>query len=234
MTERGRDDLRRSADWLAIGPGEVTWDGRELRLRLDEVTVPWPSRLRGEVRFRPEAVTARSFSLDAACRHWWWPIAPYGRVELAMAEPERRWTGHGYLDCNAGEAPLEQDFVRWDWSRAALRKQSVILYDADRRDGSRLSLALGCDHSGSIRELDPPPMAALRRTAWGIERRTRADRGIPVHVTRTLESGPFYARSLLRTSLAGEAAMAIHESVSLDRFAATWVQMMLPFRMPRR
>ena len=28
--------------------------------------------------------------------------------------------------------------------------------------------------------------------------------------------------------------MAVHESLSLDRFRAPWVQAMLPFKVPRR
>ena len=51
---------------------------------------------------------------------------------------------------------------------------------------------------------------------------------------QTLEDGPFYARSLLDTRLLGEPAMAVHESLSLQRFRAPWVQVLLPFRMPRR
>jgi carotenoid 1,2-hydratase len=49
-----------------------------------------------------------------------------------------------------------------------------------------------------------------------------------------LEDAPFYSRSLLRTSLYGEPADAIHESLDLNRFRAPLVQAMLPFRMPRR
>ncbi len=51
---------------------------------------------------------------------------------------------------------------------------------------------------------------------------------------RTLEDAPFYARSLVRPALLGERVAAVHESLSLDRFRTGWVQMLLPFRMPRR
>ena len=50
---------------------------------------------------------------------------------------------------------------------------------------------------------------------------------------KTLEDTPFYARSLLDTHLLGQAAVAVHESLSLARFRSGWVQAMLPFRMPR-
>jgi carotenoid 1,2-hydratase len=50
---------------------------------------------------------------------------------------------------------------------------------------------------------------------------------------RTAEDAPFYARSLLDSKLLGEPVSAVHESLSLDRFNARWVQLLLPFRMPR-
>jgi carotenoid 1,2-hydratase len=52
-------------------------------------------------------------------------------------------------------------------------------------------------------------------------------------VISTLEDTPFYARSVVRTRLLGEPVTAMHESLSLDRFSALWVQAMLPFRIPR-
>jgi carotenoid 1,2-hydratase len=48
-----------------------------------------------------------------------------------------------------------------------------------------------------------------------------------------MESAPFYARTLISTHLLGQQGLAIHESLSLDRFRSGLVQAMLPFRMPR-
>ena len=53
-------------------------------------------------------------------------------------------------------------------------------------------------------------------------------------VRQTLEDTPFYSRSVIETGLFGEQVTAVHESLSLDRFQAPWVQAMLPFRIPRR
>jgi carotenoid 1,2-hydratase len=49
-----------------------------------------------------------------------------------------------------------------------------------------------------------------------------------------LEDTPFYARSLIETTLGGTKVAAVHESLSLDRVANPCVRLMLPFRMPRR
>jgi carotenoid 1,2-hydratase len=52
-------------------------------------------------------------------------------------------------------------------------------------------------------------------------------------VIETLESAPFYARSIIETTLDGQRLEAFHESVSLRRFEKRWVQMLLPVRLPR-
>ena len=91
-------------------------------------------------------------------------------------------------------------------------------------------MALRASPSGEVQDVPAPPKLRLPRTRWGMERPTRAD---GADVERTLESAPFYARSVLSARLLGERVTAVHESLSLDRFRAGWVQAMLPFRMPR-
>ena len=49
-----------------------------------------------------------------------------------------------------------------------------------------------------------------------------------------LEDSPFYSRTLLKLETAEGKAFAFHESLSLTRFRNRLVQLMLPFRMPRR
>jgi carotenoid 1,2-hydratase len=233
MTERGRGSLSRTASTLTIGRSTLAWDGSSLLVEIDEVTAPLPSRIRGRVRLHPAAVTEHGVDLDGRGRHRWWPIAPKAQVELALDQPSLRWSGTGYLDTNSGDEPLEAAFTRWDWSRAPLNRGTAILYDAERRDGTRLATALHCHPFGTVEEFDPPPEATLPSTFWRVPRRTRADPGHHPTVALTLEDAPFYARSVLRTHLLGEPAMAVHESLSLDRFTSPLVQLMLPFRMPR-
>ena len=236
MTERGRSRLQRSRDTLAIGPSRLRWDGDALTISVDEITAPWPSRLRGTVRVIPAAMHGESFALDAAGRHRWAPIAPCARVEVDLDSPRSRWSGPGYLDSNRGDAPLEADFRRWDWSRARCGDGSTaVLYDVTRRDGSELGLALRFDPASAHAEaFAAPPATPLVRSAWHVARGTRGDLGTAASVTRSLEDGPFYARAVVESRLFGAAASAVHESLDLDRFASPWVQAMLPFRMPRR
>ncbi|HKM61738.1 MAG TPA: carotenoid 1,2-hydratase [Acidisphaera sp.] len=229
MTERGASAVRREATTLAIGPSAAEWDGDCLTVRLDEIAAPIPARIRGTVRLRPAALTGARFALHPD--HDWAPIAPRARVEVALERPALTWSGDGYLDHNTGRAPLERAFRRWDWSRAALGRETVILYEGDRIDGEPLALALRIGADGAVEAIDKPALVSLPRTRWGIARATRADGAATV--ARTLTDAPFYARSVLSTRLLGQTTTAMHETLDCRRFAQPWVQAMLPFRMPR-
>jgi len=86
---------------------------------------------------------------------------------------------------------------------------------------------------GSVSAIEPPPSSALPKTLWRVARGGRSDAGAPARVAQTLTDAPFYARSLLDVQWLGERVTAMHESLSLARFAQPAVQAMLPFRMPR-
>ena len=235
MTERAARHVERSASRLHIGPSAMQWGGDTLTLHIDEVTAPWPSRIRGTVRLHPAALMGEAHALDEAGAHLWQPIAPCARVEVDLVQPGLRWSGPGYLDSNHGERALERDFVRWDWSRAALTGgRTAALYDVTRRQGAPLSLALAFDPDGSVQPFDAPPRVSLQPGMWRVERGTRSDAGSVAQVEQTLEDAPFYARSVVSATLLGQPVKAVHESLSLERFSAPWVRMLLPFRMPRR
>ena len=232
MTERS-DAMNRTAEALTIGPSQLSWNGSSLDISIDEWTVPIPRRLKGKIRVHPTSFPGQTFELDAAGRHRWTPVSPRVRVEVELEHPALRWQGHGYLDHNAGDEPLEDGFSDWQWSRADLGEDAVILYDANRRDGSERSVALRFDAAGNLAPIDPPPWTTLPTTGWRVKRSTRAEDG-EARVQSTWEDTPFYARSKLEARLLGRPATAVHESLSLDRFSSRWVQILLPFRMPRR
>jgi len=234
MTERGAGALARDANALVIGPSSLAWDGSALTIAIDEVTAPWPSRLRGTVRVTPAALPPDVVALDGAGAHRWQPVAPCARVDVALSHPDTTWSGPGYVDRNAGDAPLEHAFTHWHWSRAPVAGGTVVLYDAWRRDGAHTSVALRCDDGGDVRAIAPPPPSALPRSGWRVARAARSEAGHAPAILRTLEDAPFYARTLVRTRVLGEDVVAVHESLSLDRFRSPWVQALLPFRMPRR
>jgi carotenoid 1,2-hydratase len=226
--------VRQSHSAITIGPSAISWDGSALVIDIEEVTVPIPSRLRGQVRVYPAALTDQSFFLDQDNLHRWTPAAPISRVEVTMSKPGLRWSGQGYFDMNQGEVPLERSFARWDWSRAVTNDGVAILYDVLRRDGSEHVIAQLADGSGALRPFDAPPPAKLPRgRIWRMAQGTRADIGSAPKITEALEDSPFYTRSVLSTQMLGQPARGVHESLSLDRFSAPWVQFLVPFRMPR-
>jgi carotenoid 1,2-hydratase len=234
MTERGARHVVPAGPSLAIGPSSLVWHDDTLTVTIDELTAPWPSRIRGTVRLQAPARPDRVVALDADGRHRWRPLAPCARVEVDLRHPGLAWSGPGYLDANDGDAPLDEAFARWHWSRAVVHDGTAILYDVERRGGARLAFGLHCAPSGLLRDIPLPPEFALPRSAWRVPRVTRADPGDTPRIVRTLEDAPFYARSLVASAVLGERVVAVHESLSLDRFRARWVQLLLPFRMPRR
>ncbi|WP_419815839.1 hypothetical protein [Glacieibacterium sp.] len=189
--------------------------------------------MRGKARIIPENLNVEAFQLDARGSHVWQPVAPRARVEVELAEPALSWSGTGYIDANTGRESLEAGFAEWQWSRAHLSKDTVVFYEGVRCDGSAFDLALGFDASGTARRVEAPPRVMLPRTGWRVPRSTRAEDG-QATVLKTWEDSPFYARSTLATRMFGESALAVHESLSLNRFRHPLVKAMLPFRMPRR
>ncbi len=234
MTERCRNALWRSPVSLVIGPSALTWTDGKLAIEIDEIAVPLPRRLKGRLELNLPTLAAAHFALDGAGRHIWRPLAPRARVDVRFECPRLNWQGEAYLDANSGSEPLEAGFQNWTWSRANLSEGAVVLYDAKRRDGERTSFALHFDSNCEVNDFPPPPITALPPTLWGIDRKTRSHNAQSTRVLKTLESAPFYARSMISADLQGESVIAIHESLSLDRFNKRWVQSLLPFRMPRR
>jgi len=234
MTERGRATLVASPDTLSVGPSTLHWRDDRLTIDIDEIAAPLPRRVRGRVTLYPRALTGRSYAIDTRGRHIWRPIAPDAAVEVNLMRPSLRWSGRAYFDSNRGSEPLEDGFEYWNWSRAPRADGTLILYDLVRRDDSRELLALHCDASGRIEPFEAPPPAALPVTGWRVPRSIRAEPGHCARVVRTLEDTPFYARSIVSTSLLGGTVEAVHESLSLARFRRPWVRLLLPFRMPRR
>ncbi len=237
MTERGRSQLKRDARTLQIGPSAMRWEndpksaaGETLVIDLDEVTVPFPTRIRGSVRVHPSHRFDHPVQL--AERHRWCPIAPMARVEVELGN--ERWSGPGYLDSNQGDEPLERAFTRWDWSRAHLPGgHGAVFYDLERRIEAPLQIGLRFDADGGVDQIEPPPRVPLPATLWRVARGARGDAGTAVTLHRTLTDAPFYARSLLNAQWLGERVTVMHESLSLTRFDSKLVQAMLPFRMPR-
>ena len=231
-----RDETR-----FSVGPSSMAWDDGTLVIRFNEIAVPrppaqWmPQRISGTVRFRPDRITDTVFYIDSRGDHRWWPVAPSGRMEADFNDGRTSWRGHGYHDCNWGTSSLEDAFIRWDWARGNLPDgRQVILYDTERRDGTHecLSLVFGTD--GDVQQFPQPNTFDLPRGFWGVRRRGHHDDHGQPGVIRTLEDGPFYMRSIVRTRLLGQPVDLMHESLSGDRFGTALVKLMLPFRMPRR
>ncbi len=234
LTERGERSLARRADELVLGPSAMRWESAALIVDFDERTALLGKRLAGTIHLFPDGLGGAPIALDVAGCHRWQPIAPSARAEVEISHPfPLRFSGAAYLDSNGGDEPLEKAFIGWTWSRVAARKRAAVIYDVQRRDGSRLLITRAFEPSGRIIEGFPVKTVAARPTGWRMPRLIHGDHDARPEITRTLEDTPFYARSLFHTRILGEATAGTHEALSLSRFRCRAVQMMLPFRMQR-
>jgi carotenoid 1,2-hydratase len=156
-------------------------------------------------------------------------------VNVDLAHPQLKWQGHGYLDSNEGDEPVDRPFQGWDGSRARLSDGSTaVLYDLQALDGSQRLIAERFMPDGQHQPFAPPPRVALPGTLWRVHRQTRADESDqPARLSQTLEDTPFYARSLVDMPLCGERVTAVHETLTPQRLKAWPMRFMLPWRMPR-
>jgi len=235
MTERSYRHLVRSATHFQVGPSALSWNGRWFELNFDERESPWPARLQGRVRVHPSAFTSFRADLDERGLHRWGPIAPCARVEVELASGAQIWSGPGYFDSNDGDEPIHRPFERWDWSRSVSQHgHTSVLYDVQCKSGAQRLVVQRFRPDGYSEGFEAPPRHRLPKTAWGIARSTRSDPGSTPRVLEVFENTPFYVRDLVSSTILGESGPSVHESLDARRVAAWPVQMMLPFRMPRR
>lgn len=234
MTERGSQAVRQSPQRFQVGPSAMSWKDGRLVVEIDEIAVPHLTRIRGQIRIIPSAVTGVEAVLDTRGAHLWRPFAPVSRVEVDLENTGWRWDGHGYFDANFGTRALEEDFSYWTWSRLPLGDGAVTFYDAARRDGSHLELALKFGSDGTVAAIEAPPRTQFRRSLWAIGRETRADEGFRPRQVGPMLDAPFYSRSMVQTRIGGTESIGVHEALDLNRFANPLLKCMLPFRMPRR
>lgn len=233
FTEHPHERVRRSGEGFELGGSRIAWEDDALVIHVHERSAGLGLPLRGTVRLRPRRCFEHPLALDPRARHHWWAVAPRADIEVEMERPGLAFRGSGYHDTNFGREPLEHGFSTWDWSRAELAEGTGVLYDARPRHAPACEHGLLFRDDGRVDALDAPRHHVLPRTRWGLARATRSDEGEAPVAVRTLEDTPFYARSLVRTTLAGQRVAAVHESVSLDRFAHPAVQLLLPFRIRR-
>ena len=233
MTERGAGALERSADHFRVGPSSMAWRSGELVIDVNEIAVPHLARIRGRIRVIPAAMTDIEVPLDED-GHVWRPFAPVSDIEVDLDLPGWTWRGHGYLDGNFGSRALERDFLTWTWGRYPRARGATTYYDAERRDGSKLGVALDFSDDGRVTAATAPPVAKIGRTFWQLNRHTRADAGHRPRQVKAMLDVPFYSRSMVRTRIEGEDTVGVHEMLDLNRFVNPLNQMLLPLRMPRR
>ncbi|PIL21137.1 hypothetical protein P775_06205 [Puniceibacterium antarcticum] len=235
MTDRGRSALRQSKDSLQIGPSSMRWDGNTLVIQINELSAPpLISRLRGEIRLSPRAVTDRELALTPDGAHIWRPFSPVSDISVVLEAKGWQWDGHGYFDANFGTRALEEDFAVWTWGRYPSHGGSTCFYDAQRLDGSELAAGFHFTAEGRADAIALPPKRPLSRSLWAVKRETRGDPLSQPRQVMNMLDAPFYSRSMVRTVLDGQPCVGVHEALDLKRFRSPLIKPMLAIRVPRR
>ncbi|WP_220749060.1 MULTISPECIES: carotenoid 1,2-hydratase [Jannaschia] len=234
MTDRGREALRLTDQTMTIGPSSLRWDQGKLVIDISELSTPHGQPIRGQVTVHPSAVTDIEVPLTDDGAHIWRPFAPTARIEVDIDRPGWTWSGHGYLDANFGLRALEADFDYWTWGRFPVAEGSVAFYDAVRRDGSALNVALRFGKDGSCTPIDAPPLQRFRRSNWLVRRETRCDAGHRPRQVKAMLDAPFYNRCAVETVIDGQRTTGVYEALDLNRFRGPWLMPMLAVRVPRR
>jgi carotenoid 1,2-hydratase len=213
----------------------MRWEDDRLVIDIDEVSgPPLISRIRGQIRVMPSAITSVELLLTPDGAHVWRPFAPSSRIEVEIDRPGWTWTGEGYFDANFGTRALEEDFSYWTWGRYPTASGATCFYDATRLDGTELAAGFRFGHDGSAETIALPPKAALRRSLWAVKRETRGDAGVRPRQMLNMLDAPFYSRSAVETSMDGERTTGVHEALDLRRFRNPLLKPLLAVRVPRR
>ncbi|MEM6888216.1 MAG: carotenoid 1,2-hydratase [Pseudomonadota bacterium] len=235
MTDRGRAALRQTASRLEVGPSMMRWENDRLLIDINEwSSPPLVSRIQGQIRLIPEALTAVELPLTPDSGHIWRPFAPCARIEVEIDRAGWSWEGEGYFDANFGTRALEEDFSYWTWGRFPTRTGATCFYDARRRDGSELAEGFSFRPDGSATEVPLPPKKRLKRSLWAVRRETRGDPASQPRQVLPMLDAPFYSRSAVETELNGERTVGVHEALDLRRFRSPLLKPMLAVRVPRR
>jgi carotenoid 1,2-hydratase len=193
-----------------------------------------PRRIEGEIKLTMPHAAHHTMSLDAHNLHTWMGVSPSARVEVTLDHPQLSFTGQAYHDSNWGEAPLEDAFSFWTWSRASLSEGTLVVYDVtDKHTSERVERALLFHERGGVTELNSLQKATLKRGGWGVRRETRADHTNAARLCHALVDAPFYTRDVIEVEFLGQTCLAVHEALDLERFTRPWVRFLIPFRVRR-
>lgn len=235
MTDRGQSALRQTASRLEVGPSRMRWDNNQLVIDICEMSShPMISKIQGQIRVIPSAITNVELPLTDDGAHIWRPFAPRSRIEVDIDRPGWKWSGEGYFDANFGTRALEEDFSYWTWGRFPTGDGATCFYDATRLDGSELAAGFSFDAHGQAHSIPLPPKVPLRRSLWAVKRETRGDAGTKARQVQNMLDAPFYSRSAVQTTLNGEVTTGVHEALDLTRFRSPLLKPMLAVRVPRR
>jgi carotenoid 1,2-hydratase len=213
---------------VELTSSRVMWSGGRVTWEIRERTAWTRSPIRGLVEVTPRVSSTAAIPLDSRGTHLWRPLAPLARVRATFTSPGFDFDGHGYLDSNRGDRPLEQGLAPWSWMHSVSSGSIDVRYDVVGRPPVTLGTAghpVPADPSDTVHRLPT--------SRWGLPRCVRLPVGADVAIVRTLEDAPFYVRSLVRIERGRRSVLAVHETMDPVRLAHPLSQWMIPWRSHR-
>jgi len=224
MTERTSNSMQATSTSLSIGKSCITVEANRIVVSIDEIAVPLPSRVRGQLTIDlPDYIldpVALNDTSDGEAPHFWQPIAPQTRIDVSFDKPSLKWQGNAYVDSNYGDAPLESSFKSWVWSRSHTPENATnVLYDVVDRQGNGSQRGFQYSADGTVSPFDAPQNHTLPSTRyWRIPRAARTVSGSKIRDVQTLEDTPFYSRSRFNEEHDGKRSSTVHESLYLENY----------------
>jgi carotenoid 1,2-hydratase len=213
-----------SSEALRIGDSQLALlpDGT-VELFIRARTAPFGSVTKAALTLTPEGPGLLEQPLVSGLPHHWAPLALRARATLRLPLLDRVLVGRGYLDTNAGAAPLGVDLPGWTWARVHSGEATHVSYRLSSGEG----LHVHGTAEAAVAERRPLLPAASGLTGWGL-RVPRALEAGPLRLESPslLESSPFYAR----LEASGRQGHALAEVADFRRFRSPLIRWMAHFR----
>jgi hypothetical protein len=210
----------------------------ELVIDLDEPMPATSSRLQGHVVIR-----GRSVQLPPATgktTHVWTPqtLHAQGEAHLSYGGAEHQLKGSAYVDSNISAQPLHaQGIESWRWGRVSFTDYTLVYYDVEESDGSRLRYLYRQGQDGALERVRGRlNFGQFKRGTYGLSAPKSASiigktERVLIENTFTVEDGPFYQRSLSRAvDENGNEGLGVSEVVVPDQVDKPWQRPLVRMR----
>ena len=211
----------------------------ELLILLNEPIPSSPDRLQGEIRLTgPSCQLTHCSTTDV--HHVWAPktVHAKGSATLTYGGQRHQLRGSAYLDSNVSNTPLhDQDIKSWRWGRLTFPQYTLVYYEVEQTDGTRLRYLYRQGSQGRLERVGGRlNFARIERGFYGLDSPREVIIGgqsesIWAETVALVEDGPFYSRRLMKAKdLNGDDGYGYSETVAPDKIDRVWQRPLVRMR----